>query len=227
MLTPGNTKLGKIHNWSIPAIKTCPGSSEACRSVCYAAKGYYCYASTREAHNSNYRLTRRAEFPFRLMEQIESENIRTVRIHAAGDFYSTAYVDDWRNIVQACRQTIFYAYTRSWRVKAFISSLTALGNEPNMHLWLSDDRGMPVPPAVPGARIAYLANDDDDTPNYPVDLVFRNTRQRDLPVLKRIGPFQSQVCPVEQGVEKNKDMTCEICRICFTEPRQLVQLKVA
>ena len=34
LLTQGNGKVGQsIHLWSIPAICTCPGSTELCRSV--------------------------------------------------------------------------------------------------------------------------------------------------------------------------------------------------
>ena len=39
-ISPGNTKLGKMPNFSIPAGDTCPGKSEFCKD-CYAQKGFF------------------------------------------------------------------------------------------------------------------------------------------------------------------------------------------
>lgn len=38
LLTRGNGKLGEgIRAWSLPAVETCPGRSDLCARVCYAA----------------------------------------------------------------------------------------------------------------------------------------------------------------------------------------------
>jgi hypothetical protein len=39
-ISPGNTKLGKLPSFSLPAGSTCPGKSEFCQG-CYAQKGFF------------------------------------------------------------------------------------------------------------------------------------------------------------------------------------------
>ena len=45
--------------------------------------------------------------------QIKAENIKLVRIHAAGDFFNKAYIRAWREIVKECENTVFWTYTKN------------------------------------------------------------------------------------------------------------------
>ncbi len=51
-----------------------------------------------------------------LAGQVRRDFIRVVRVHGSGDFHSAGYVGLWAEAARLCRSTIFFAYTRSWRV---------------------------------------------------------------------------------------------------------------
>lgn len=214
LLTPGNTKIGNIFNWSIPAITCCPGRSRYCESVCYACNGFYHMTNVKQALARRLELTKRpTEFVQRMVEEIERRKVKTVRVHVAGDFYSLAYIQSWFRIIGQCPDTLFYAYTRSWNVPRLWPRLEELSaSMSNFVLWLSDDFTLPQPPTTPHTRIAYLSRSDDDVPDYPVQLVFREDTST---VAKFLGPYGALVCPVEQGIERKVQITCEKCGVCF------------
>lgn len=217
MLTPGNTKLGNIHNWSIPAIKTCPGRSSFCESICYATNGRYRANNVQAAHARNLELCKTAGWTSDMIDEINKKPLSTVRIHAAGDFYDLPYIRKWHTIVKACPDTKFYAYTRSWNRAGLLEGLTKLASESNFEMWWSWDHDMPDPPDITGIRICYLMRDDQDAPPRPVDLVFRDTPPKSS-VMKRVN--DSLVCPYEQNVRNSAGdkpkMSCESCGICFS-----------
>lgn len=218
MLSTSNSKLGKIANWSIPAIKTCPGKSKFCASLCYADKGFYKMNNVQASHAKNYALSLGDTFEKDMIAYITKKKCPVVRIHVAGDFYSAEYTQKWVNIVKACPKTAFYAYTRSWRVANIVSALTALADLPNMQLWLSVDKETGKACDIPKTTQAYLSSGDEDAPTWPVDLVFR---AKTITPQKKLGG--AIICPYEQGAET--DVTCQTCRICFKAPlKQLLQL---
>ena len=235
MLTRGNTKLGNIATWSIPPISTCPGSSELCRALCYATRRRYTGAYVKDAHARNLRACKRAGWVKRMIGELQRKRTNLVRVHAAGDFFSVKYIKDWMKISSALPHITFYVYTRSWSVLHLLPHICELAKLPNWKVWLSYDRDMPLPPRVKGTRICYLAIDDEDQCPHKVDLIFRNSDK--VPIwytpMKRSGKYNTLVCPHEQGIERQTNITCETCRICYAnddEPagkvgsRRLVQL---
>lgn len=226
MLTKGNTKLGKIWNWSIPAIDTCPGSTDLCRSLCYACRGAYRFQSVQKHEKRNYELSRTAQFVPIINGLIKQWRVDILRIHASGDFYNTSYTRRWRRIIEASPDTQFYAYTRSWNLKAhsdksLVTELMRLSRLPNMRLWLSCDSQTGRPPVWRRSPWAYLAISDEDTPRYPVDLIFRNKPETPA---KRMGEHQSLVCPYEQAIERQDSITCRSCGLCFDARRRVLSL---
>ena len=222
LLSRGNTKLGRrILSWGIPAVTTCPGASKECRAACYAMKGRYCYAQVKRAGEQRLEIAKSRNFVAAMTDEVRRRRPETVRVHTSGDFFSAAYVRRWRKIAEACPDTLFYAYTRSWNnaTRAMRRELASLSRLSNFKLWLSADRAMPAPPKWRHTKIAYMAVDHEDRPSFHVDLTFRVRRKT---VQKHVG--SSLVCPVENGVTKTN---CEKCRLCFTNKLDnLVELTV-
>lgn len=211
MLRPGNTKLGKlVYQWSIPSgpKHICTGASTLCQSVCYAQDRFYTYQSVRAAMARNYRLTRKRNFIWKMLESIQGEFAKVVRIHASGEFHSAEYADAWIQIITKRPNTIFFAYTRAWRDPEIYPVLKRMARLPNLHLWFSCDRETGAPPVIRGVRRAYMMMDDDDKPKFKVNLCFRVEAKT---VMKKVDGVL--VCPYENGVTP---ITCSTCQLCFT-----------
>lgn len=114
-----------IYNWSIPAFavtlstgqnfNACPNAG-ACASFCYARNGTYNFKNVKSRHLWNLELTLflPKEFKERMIAECQKPKMkeRFVRIHDAGDFYSEEYLNNWLEIIKACPDVTFYAYTK-------------------------------------------------------------------------------------------------------------------
>lgn len=215
-LTRGNTKMGKklIYIWSVPAVSTCPGSTDVCRSLCYATQGHYRFGSLRQRYQANHAFSLTSGFVPEVSDEILRSGAKVVRIHGAGDFYSNEYVAKWTAIVRAHPGVTFYAYTRSWTLPDMVPAIEELSREPNFHMWYSLDMETGVPTKKPkGVRYAYMVVADGEENGIPkgMDLIFRVKEGESK---KWMGG--ALVCPYEQKVERQVKMTCETCKICFT-----------
>jgi len=218
--TTGNMKLGwDVLSWSIPAARTCPGATSACLSSCYALQGHYVWPSVQESHQRNFVFSQTSDFVDWAIAAIRSSGLQKVRVHAAGDFYGTDYIQKWVRIIQANKRVTFWGYTRSWRMKSFVPDLRRLASQRNMHLWLSVDSFAKKPPRIPRTRLAFLARTDEEIAAGPrgTDLIFRNLTST---VIKNVDGVQ--VCPAEIGAITRRNgepyhMTCSKCGICFRE----------
>lgn len=115
LLKVGNSKTGKaVRTWSMNQT-TCPCHCPGC----YADYGCYQFPSVKESLARNTEIaTKHLEFLKRaLMAQCETFKLGAeVRIHAVGDFFSVAYLDMWKDIIEAFPGLIFWTYTK---VQAF------------------------------------------------------------------------------------------------------------
>lgn len=216
-LVLGNGKLGPtVWHFSVPAVFTCYGRSTLCESACYACKGHYHHTNVQKRHRLNHAMREESSFELRVVSQIERMKAELVRVHPAGDFDSTAYIQSWGNIARECPDTLFWAYTRSWRVPEFLPELVLLSRLPNFQMWWSCDRETGAPPRFKGIKRAYMATDDLDLPRMRVDLVFRTERELKLAVFD-----STLVCPTERKRARpgQKHITCDKCRICFDPDR--------
>lgn len=115
-----------VLNWTIPAfqsttgLKTCPMAG-VCASGCYARSGTYRFFNTIRAHEAKLELTKKSDFVFKMIEEIEhwlskkSVKQLRIRIHDAGDFYSLNYLNKWIAIMHHFikeDRIKFYAYTK-------------------------------------------------------------------------------------------------------------------
>lgn len=227
MISKGNTKLGDIPNWSIPAIDTCPGASTLCKELCYADKGFYYMNNVRGSLEGNYDASGKGDWHEKMIADIHKMKAAIFRIHVSGDFYTSNYVLKWQSIVEACPETRFYAYTRSWEFPTIRDELVILAKKPNFQMWWSTDRVMREPPRYPGICIAYLMFNPEDKPEYPVDLIFRNSRYKGWEPAKYVDGVL--ICPFEQAIEERPEkIDCEHCGVCYAlAVPDLVQLQVA
>jgi len=209
-ITPGNRKLGKlIWCWSLPVlISICVGSTDLCRKLCYAMKGFFRMPSVSDSHYQNYVLSQDDDFSQYVGMALSEVFARVVRIHVAGDFYDEPYVRKWLNIVRRRPYVAFYAYTRSWRDKKMLPALKELAKEPNFFMWWSCDRETGAPPRTKGVRRAYLMEDDSDVAPYAVDLNFRDKHK----TVMKFDPNGNLVCPYDNGATET---TCSKCQLCF------------
>lgn len=213
-LLPGNDKTGKsIWQWSLPAVITCPGMTN-CFDACYAQSGHFVGPTVQNRFAENDAARMQDDWADRVIGQIITNRIQTVRVHVSGDFDLVPYIQQWIKIVTSRKRTQFFAYTRSWSVTRLLPSLTELAALPNFQLWLSADRSGKVPPFVPHTRIAYMSVHDDE-PDYEVDMVFRVHTKTEL---NKIGG--KTVCPTERKSYRGK-VKCETCRLCFDRVERL------
>lgn len=141
-----NSKVGHTYTWSIEAEATCPGSTEACREVCYAKRLATRRANVRNAWAARTALTERPDFTEILTAALAMLPAGLLRIHVSGDFYSVEYIHAWATSLKENPHIHPWAYTRSWRVPELRAAFqTAFGKIPQ---WLlaSTDRDTGAPP---------------------------------------------------------------------------------
>lgn len=119
-LKNGNSKLTKgIWIFNLPPGKSCLRCKD-CYTTCYAMKAYRQYSTVRACWDKHYDLARndldglRHMITFQLAKLLRAgKEIKAVRIHSAGDFFSQEYVDMWQLIANMFPQVKFFAFTKS------------------------------------------------------------------------------------------------------------------
>src|SRR5262249_9457870 len=183
MLTPGNLKLGKglIWGFGLPSQLTCPGKSETCQEHCYSRRTEEFRPQTRSKYLRNLELSKRPDFPRRMVAHIIAHDIAVVRVHTAGDMYSAGYARKWLRVMRQLPWCRVYLISRSRRVEAILPVLVRMARRKNCRVWFSCDRDTGVPSRVPRrVRLAWLMTSEDDLPPR-ADLVFRIRRLRRTP----------------------------------------------
>ena len=106
--------------WSLPAGKTCPGSTSLCRDKCYARKAERQYPSVLPCRAQNYIDSKKSSFSHNMIALIKKSPAvrrhKLFRIHESGDFYSQAYLQKWIKICAALPEIQFLAFTKSFKL---------------------------------------------------------------------------------------------------------------
>ena len=107
----------KVHapTWSLPAIKTCPGSTPMCRRLCYARKAEDLYAinTAKPSRARNLQSTKSPRFVDMMTALVRSKTAHGFfRIHESGDFYSQHYLECWFEICRRLPHVRFLAFTK-------------------------------------------------------------------------------------------------------------------
>lgn len=137
LMIDGNSKIGKgvFHFSTLPGTKKFTANINGkdyqvkgtciCDCVgCYAMTGNYRFQSTINALAVRTIIAREyTDFCKRaILAQIKANDIKTVRIHASGDFFNFEYTAMWIEIVNACKDTLFWTYTKNKNAENAFSS---------------------------------------------------------------------------------------------------------
>lgn len=167
-LRSGNNKVGgsKVLQFSTTAGPvelggSCPGATSWCAANCYARTGWYVRRKLIVDALRN-RLAWLKEdggiqkFIDEVTQDLETHpSKKYVRIHIAGDFFSSDYTRAWTEIAKRFPDRYFWGYTHSWPIPELQEALIELRDQPNVQLWASQDPDMPQPPE--GWRVAETA----------------------------------------------------------------------
>ena len=89
-ISNGNSKMGAIPSFSLPAVITC-NPAAPCFRKCYAAKLERIYKTVRNAYSRNYEIVRNDPDAFAAQINAALAVNRFFRFHVSGDFYSPEY----------------------------------------------------------------------------------------------------------------------------------------
>lgn len=213
----------KVRNaFGLPAVVSCPGSTAACRAVCYADG--VPWPSARALLEHNYEALRDASLAdmvamlSRLVEDFLAEWNKVhngdadgrrrqrrpiFRIHWSGDFFSSRYARAWATVCRMFPSVDFWTYTRSFR---FVGLLAGVDN---LTVYLSADADNAAAAhqcaAKHGLPIAYMGVDGLEP-------------RED----QRLGAL---VCPETAGriplVSDRGEGACASCRACIRGNRDI------
>lgn len=225
-ISPPNRKTGRIHSFDIPPVSTCPGATNTCKEKCYAINITNAYKGAGLKYVRNFDFSKKDYFSSYMVDNIPPG---IFRIHCSRDFYSKEYVRNWILIAKLRPDVIFYAYTRSWKVRSIANTLLEFASLPNVILNLSVDKDTGKPTKRwEHLKWCYLTHDDKvNAWLRSTDLVFRskhnghkrrrkNAEKKGLPMpelVHNLGKNNVPVCPLERGTDLN--LTCSKCKICF------------
>lgn len=135
----GNTKLlelaqsknCKVTSFDLPAGHTCPAADECqsfsdkvtgkitdgvnCKFRCYAASMEARFSASRRAHWRNYEAIASCKTSDDMAKLILSElpaDVKIVRVHASGDFFSKKYFMAWVKVAETRTDVQFFGYTK-------------------------------------------------------------------------------------------------------------------
>ncbi len=140
-----NSKTGPSFN--LPAGPTCPGKTELCASLCYAAKGRmalpFQMARRQENMNEVLQLLKDDRSGLTCAKALDAcikkYKVKSLRIHDSGDFFSEPYTNAWCCAAYRNPDVKFWAYTRSFSIDAILDRLVDLADRDNCAVWLSAD----------------------------------------------------------------------------------------
>jgi hypothetical protein len=198
IISPNNTKLGKIPSFSLPAISSCPGATSWCSGKCYADKVSRIYKNAAKSYQTNFEAAKNnKDFVLLVnteLSKLSNKGIKTFRFHVSGDFFDVKYIHNWVSIAKTNPNMMFYGYTRSWSIPNMLPHLETLRGLQNVILFASTDMST-TQPIPTGWREAYAG---DAQPLWKPKMVF---------------------CLEQAG----KLSTCDTCKLCFN-PKSTINI---
>lgn len=205
--SPDRSALGSSNQYLLRG--TCPGATEECQRICYAARPV---AEAGVVYDMWAKNSLDAEVP-----EIPRD-AKLLRLHISGDFDTREYVYWWFRRLVERPDVVCWAYTRSWRVPELLPALESLRQLPNMQLFASMDKStLEMPPE--GWRRAWI--DGDPRAGEVVRFASHSPEafalgEIDPNYLERtVDDTKSLVCPEETGAVKN----CVECGFCWKGQR--------
>ena len=178
MLTNGNTKLGeKVWNFNLPRDTCLNCRNIKCEKYCYAKVGNFLKPWVRASMERNYNQSKRKDFVFKIMRQIEDEDIKFIRLHSSGDFYDKYYYNKWIKIARHQNTVKIVAYTKNIKID--------LSKAPdNFIIYFSkefqyENPGETMKENITAERFAYTVNWNrvpKHMERHPIDGIFCNSK---------------------------------------------------
>ncbi len=231
----GNSKTGPA--WSLREGRTCPGATSACKDPCYPKHGRMNtkHPIARRDKNKDSVMSLMVQGVGALVEQLIAmwHQLKTVRLHDAGDFFNPAYTTAVKLACAACPGTKFWAYTRSFTLPLTLKALVELAALRNVAIWLSADRDnykkaldtLDKHPVFSG--IAFMqSSEEEQTIALEIQALIGKKRFINFPVHLAFGRQAVKVknktlrnCPAIDGpLKPNKvNPPCLTCRLCLPE----------
>lgn len=185
--------------FGLPAVVSCPGATETCSSICYAANLERVFRAAGALVLRNWHALQTMGDDIDAMATWLGDMVANYvalatkrgehllfRIHWDGDFYSVAYAAAWALVCNRFPMVRFWAYTRSFG--RAVNVVPTLADIPNLTLYLSVDEhnaddAVPVLAEFPAVHAAVLADTADDAAD----------------LLQRIGRGRAPICPENVG----------------------------
>lgn len=150
-----NSKLGAgVASFNLPAGPTCPGATAICREICYAKSGRMILPQQKERYLANLKATLQEDFVDRMVQEIKTNGVSTIRIHAAGDVNTPGYARKWIAVKKRCPKVEMFLYTRSWRIPKLLPALEEMRAAGIVVYASLDDYTAEPPPE--GWPVAYM-----------------------------------------------------------------------
>jgi hypothetical protein len=98
------SKVGEIPCWSLPAFMTCPGYTEFCMILCYAARGSYRYSQNIKKRIYTFLWTFHDNFEDWFIDEVRKhyvetkkagKDIKIVRFHDSGNLFTISWFITW------------------------------------------------------------------------------------------------------------------------------------
>lgn len=123
-----NLNKNQVVAFDLPAGYTCP-MADKCKSYanrktgkitdgknmkfrCYASSGEARFSATRNAHWHNFEILRNSDNMVSEIETSLPKNVKVIRIHSSGDFYSMDYFNAWVSVAKNHPEIQFFGYTK-------------------------------------------------------------------------------------------------------------------
>jgi len=155
----GNSKIGRIYSYSVPAysailpdgreFRTCPGASRWCRIHCYAQRGRLVLSKCYRLQLLNlleFLEKGKDWFVSEAVDFLRRKKKKILRLWVSGDFFNKDIIEAWIEIATELPDWQFYTYTRSWRVAELLPLLEELRGLPNFVVYASTDETTGPPP---------------------------------------------------------------------------------
>lgn len=204
---PGRPEFAALGGPTDEVGGTCPGSSDECLAICYAARPVAEQGAVAAMWRENSQTFDVPELP---------ADATLLRLHVSGDFDSYDYIVNWIARMIERPDVVMWVYTRSWRMSHLLPALEALRALPNVQMFASMDVSVAeLPPE--GWRRAWIDGDPRQGETY-------SRVPAHSAAAEALSPWSLQltqegtkavICPEETKAVPN----CEACGFCFKGQR--------
>lgn len=124
-ISPGNTKLGKIVNISLPPVVTCPSNVPCANDGCYAKRIYRLRKRVKKAWDDNLNVFKSNSFYYfngiNAYLKRRRNKVTNFRWHTSGDILNQEYYDGMEYVAYENPNVNFLAFTKNKKINFSIN----------------------------------------------------------------------------------------------------------